>query len=111
MNEQCTGRSGQSYGSRLDSGIRLDRDIDQPPLLVCKSTHLRVQGLRLIIDCAPAGTSKGQYGVGNSVVEATVESAKLVAGNESILFDGQVCDGLADVPIFVDNLVDAVSQA
>ncbi len=54
---------------------------------------------------------KRRDGVGNGIVKATVESAKFVYGNEHFLFEGQFGDGLADIPIIVNDLVYGISAA
>src|SRR5687768_6730662 len=111
MDERFAGRAGQTDVARLDRGIGVDGDIDQPPLLVRKSIQALVQILRVAIERSLAGVPKGRDGVGNSVVEATVERTKLVRGNGRVLFDGQSGNGLAHISITVDNLVDTESEA
>ena len=69
-----------------------------------------LQGDRLIIDEDFAGKPKGRDGVGNRIVKAPVENAKLDRRDVLIPFAGQLGDGLAHIPILVDDLVDAIAE-
>ena len=51
-----------------------------------------------------------QYGVSDRVVEAPVQGAELVDGKRRIKLKRQVRDGLAEVAIVVNDLVDRVPQ-
>ena len=44
-------------------------------------------------------------GIGYGVVEAFVESEKLIRRDRRLLLDGHLGNGLAEIPIIVDNLI------
>jgi hypothetical protein len=80
-------------------------------MVVRKPRQAVAQGFCLFVDRGLAATRECSYGIGDRVVEATVQGAKLVGGHERFLLDGHLGDGLADVPVVVDNLIHAVSLA
>src|ERR1035441_7769030 len=57
------------------------------------------------------GATKRHDGFRNRVVETTVQCAKFVCGNGYILFDRECRHRLAYIPIIVQYLIDAVSDA
>ena len=78
VDERCAGGPGQSYVAGFDGGQCLDGDIDQPPLLVRKSTQTILHGPRLLGDGSPMVAHMGGDRVSDGVVQATVEGTKLV---------------------------------
>lgn len=51
------------------------------------------------------------HGVGDCFIETAVERAELVGRNGRAPLDGQIRDGLANVAIVMDYLIDRVSEA
>jgi hypothetical protein len=49
------------------------------------------------------------HGIGDRVVEAPIERAKLFDAHRGALFRGQLGDGLAEVPVVTDDLIDGKS--
>ena len=74
-------RPACAHLARLDRGKCVDGHIDQSSLVFR-------QALRLIRDSRIAVTRKSRDGVGNGIVEATVEGGKFVYGNGCFLFNG-----------------------
>ena len=69
-----------------------------------------MQNLSLLRDGGFAIVGKGCHGIGNRLVQATVEGAKLVGGDFHVMFDGKVRQSLANIAVMVDNLVDAIPE-
>ena len=70
-----------------------------------------LQGFRLFAEQYLIGAPECGDGMRDRIVEAPVEGAKLVRGDVRFLFDRQIGNGLADVAVAVDHLVDAESEA
>src|SRR4029079_244077 len=94
-----------------DRGIRLGGDIDQPSVFVRKSSQPIAQASRLTVQRSLPSAIEGRDRVRNGVVEAPVQRTKLVHRNARILLDRYLGDGLANIAIFVDNLINAVPEA
>ena len=50
------------------------------------------------------------YGIGDGVVETTIERAELVDGEGGVALDGEASDGLTQVAIVMNNLVDRIPE-
>lgn len=102
---------GQSHVASPDRGKCPGGDIDEPSVFVRQSTQAITRGLRFIVERDLTGTPKGRDRVCNSVVPAPVQRTKLVRRNFRILLDRYRGNGLANIPIFVNNLIDSVAEA
>ena len=88
----------------------LDGDIQQSFMIIQIGTQAIAQGLRLV-DRNLAATRERRNGVCNGVVETPIQDSKLVRENGVLFFYGYRSDGLADLSIFVDDLVDTIPEA
>ena len=50
------------------------------------------------------------YRIGDGVVETTIERSKLVDREGSFTLNGKACDGLTEIAIVMDDLVDCVPE-
>lgn len=50
------------------------------------------------------------HGIGDCIVETTIERAELVDGEGGVALDGEVRDGLTKVAVVMNNLVDGVPE-
>jgi hypothetical protein len=80
-------------------------------VFVRESTQAITQGLHLIVERDLARTPERRDRVCNSVVETPVQRTKLVRRNFGMLLNRYLGNGLANIPIFVNNLIDAVPEA
>ncbi|MEJ8816073.1 hypothetical protein WKW77_33805 [Variovorax ureilyticus] len=77
--------------------------------------HQHTQALVLVgglLKCDAGVPPDAELGdcVGNGIVEATVQRAKFIDGERGIEFNGEVCDGLAEVALVVHHLVDGKAK-
>jgi hypothetical protein len=105
--EHGAGRPGQTDIAGLDGGNGEGRGMDEVAQFVGEEAQPLIQRLDAFfrIDEVALG-GKLRHGVGDTVVQAAVEGAKLVHRDRRVLLEREVGDRLAEIAVVVDHLID-----
>jgi hypothetical protein len=109
--EHRTGRSANWEPARLQ---RCERELGHVQV-VAQLVGEKTQPLVLLLGLSSChlevalGSELG-HRVGNRIVQTAVQGAELIDRKRGIPLDGQVSDGLAQVPIVMNDLIDRVAE-